>query len=90
MTAIPIYRDYQITLGPNYTDWSRWEFIHKDYDGAPNDYGEGPADNRAGFGCTVDDCREQIDEIEDDRAARAAARVVLRQQLAASIEATAP
>lgn len=90
MSAIPIYRDYRIDFGPAYTADTRWEFVHDDYDGAPNNPGEGPADNRAGFGCTVEDCREQIDEIEEDRAERSAARAVLRAQLAASVEATAP
>ena len=66
---VPIYRGYHITLGPAYTRDTRWQFVHDDYDGADDSH-----DNRCGFGETPEACREEIDEIEEDRAERFAMR----------------
>lgn len=61
-TSNPIlYKDYEISVGPGYTPDSRWQYAHEDYDG--------PEDNRCGLGSSIDDCKEQIDEIELDQAA---------------------
>lgn len=60
------YRGYRIHLGPGYTRDSQWQFVHDDYDGAPNNPGDGPADHRAGLCETEQDCRNEIDELEDE------------------------
>ena len=55
-----LYRDFEISRNP----YSRppcsvdWQFVHKDYDG--------PEDRRFGHGPTLDDCKEQIDEMLED------------------------
>ena len=51
------YGKYLITPGPAYTHDSLWEFFHDDYDG--------PEDNRCGLGSSIEDCIEQIKEMED-------------------------
>lgn len=52
------YRGYEITVGPCYTPDSRWQFIHKDYDG--------PEDDRIGLAASIDDCKAEIDcQIEE-------------------------
>ncbi len=52
------YRRY--TIRPRrpmgWSDW--WEFEHDGYDG--------PEDGRCGTGRTLAECREQIDEMEDE------------------------
>jgi hypothetical protein len=55
--SAPIYRNYRIQAGPHYDMHSRWEFVHEDFDGID--------DPRYGTGATPDDCRQQIDEIEE-------------------------
>lgn len=43
-----------------------WQFAHEDYDGAPNEPGGPPADSRCGTGPSLEDCVEQIKEMEED------------------------
>jgi hypothetical protein len=45
---------------------SDWQFVHEDYDGAPNEPGGPPADNRCGTGPTMESCIERIKEIEEE------------------------
>lgn len=40
-----------------------YDFVHEDYDGAPDG-----GDNRCGSGRSIEDCKAQIDEIELDNA----------------------
>lgn len=54
------YRGYRIYPG----DWTPWEFQHDDFDPTPLYAFDGPSDHRAGHGKDVQDCRDQIDEIE--------------------------
>lgn len=53
------YRGYRIHYGD--TVFAAWVFEHDSYDGA-----EDAGDNRCGYGDTFQECRDQIDEIEDD------------------------
>lgn len=47
------YRDYLIE--ENTSPWpGKFEFVHNSYDG--------PGDNRLGFGNSIQDCKDQIDE----------------------------
>lgn len=56
------YRGYRIFVGP-YPEWgAAYEFVSDNYDGAPDAF-----DNRAGYELSIELCRAQIDEIEDDR-----------------------
>jgi hypothetical protein len=54
------YGDWRIYVA-SYSPAARfdWEFVHKDYDGAPDGN-----DNRCGRGASFQDCIDQIDEIE--------------------------
>lgn len=56
------YRGYAISPG----DYGGFQFIHPDYDGAPEDYDGPPADPRYGNEATIQACRETIDWIEDE------------------------
>lgn len=40
-----------------------WSYVHEDYDGT-----EDGGDNRCGFAKTVDECKAEIDEYEDEHA----------------------
>lgn len=51
------YRGYRIHLGPAYTRWDQWTYVHDDYDG--------PEDRRIGLEETEAACREAIDDLED-------------------------
>jgi len=59
MTATQ-YRGYNIRHNPPPANLpqANWQFEADDYDG--------PGDGRIGFGPTLDDCKQQIDEMEDD------------------------
>jgi hypothetical protein len=61
------YRGYQIYFDPPPipTRNCDWHFVHDDYDGAPNEPDEGPADHRCGSGSSIEDCKAQIDDIDD-------------------------
>lgn len=48
------YKDYRIHLDDNPFGWA---FVHKDYDE--------PEDKRAGYGKSEQDCKDQIDELEE-------------------------
>lgn len=50
------YKGYMINTAPAYTRMA-YMFTHKDYDG--------PEDRRHGYGKSIEDCKEQIDEIEE-------------------------
>lgn len=54
------YRGYLIyhndSIWPNY---EKFQFVHKDYDGAPDS-----KDYRFGYGHTIEDCVEKINERE--------------------------
>jgi hypothetical protein len=61
------YRNYIIT--PCDAPWlaGGWEYVHEDYDGAPEySLDECSADNRAGFEKTLEHVIDTIDEIEDE------------------------
>lgn len=60
------YRGYKIFLSDYGYAAARWEYAHDDYDGAPVNSGEGPADHRCGFGPSVEDCKAEIDAIEGE------------------------
>lgn len=62
------YRGYRIHVGPSYTTDSRWEYSHADWDGAPTEPGDGPADRRYGMCATADECKAEIDELEKELA----------------------
>lgn len=55
------YRDYRITETDN-----GWSFIHVDYDGAPEEFGGPPGDNRHGWSQDLTDVLLEIDEMEDE------------------------
>ncbi len=57
------YRGYEIYVA-DYVPSSRfaWEYGHPDYDGA-----EDANDGRCGVAASVEECKAQIDELEDDR-----------------------
>ena len=46
-----------------------YTWCHDDYDGSPYETGGPPADRRGGYGTSVKDCKDQIDELEDELAA---------------------
>ena len=56
------YRGYRISYAPKPVPFGYYEFVHPDYDGAPDS-----KDRRCGLGNSVEDCKAQIDEIEDAR-----------------------
>ena len=53
------YRIYPASYSP--APEFDWEFLHEDYDGAPDGN-----DNRCGRGASAADCIAQIDDLEDD------------------------
>lgn len=54
-----LYRDYEISENPcNILRECDFVFSHKDFDGAPDSN-----DSRCGYGPTVEDCMEQIDDL---------------------------
>lgn len=57
------YRGYNITYWAKPVPTRAWDydFAHEDYDGAPDS-----GDHRCGNGASVEDCKEQIDEIIED------------------------
>jgi hypothetical protein len=42
-----------------------YEFVHENYDPTPMYLDDPPADNRCGHGHTIEECKAQIDEMED-------------------------
>ncbi len=60
------YRDYEITDGPGYTRNTRFSFHHADFDGAPNNPGEGPGDRRYGTAASLTEAMAEIDEQIDE------------------------
>lgn len=52
------YKGYRIFVSD--CEYVNYEFVHDDYDGAPD-----ANDNRCGYGQTIENCKDQIDEIED-------------------------
>lgn len=59
------YRDYTIThdLKPIPTRAHDWDFVHKDYDGAPEHSEESPSDHRCGSAASIEACIDEIDEL---------------------------
>lgn len=57
------YKGYSITYWakPIPTRSFDFDFCHEDYDGAPDS-----GDRRCGSGMSVEDCKEQIDELIED------------------------
>lgn len=53
------YRRYRIYLNSDFGP--AFKYVHDDYDGAPDAY-----DDRNGYGNSIEECKEQIDDIEDD------------------------
>jgi hypothetical protein len=47
-----IYKNYEIKPG----EYTKFDFVHLEYDG--------PEDRRLGHGRSIDDCKQQIDEME--------------------------
>lgn len=43
-----------------------YEFVHEDYDPTPNNPGDGPGDDRAGYAASVEGAKAQIDDMEED------------------------
>lgn len=64
-TQIPQYKGYNITTGG-----LGFEYVHKDYEGVYEYGGEGMEpleyDHRAGSARTIEQCKEEIDELEID------------------------
>ena len=59
------YRGYTISYDPPPIPMrsSDWAFVHDDYDGAPiNSESDDGGDRRCGYGASVEDCKQQIDE----------------------------
>ena len=57
------YRGYLIAPDKcDYSPW-KWEYAHGDYDGSPDE----PIDNREGLCGTLEECIDQIDEMEDNQ-----------------------
>lgn len=54
------YRGYRIYIGM----FMPYDFAHDDYDGAPD-----AGDNRCGYGSSIEACKAEIDDIEEERAA---------------------
>ena len=55
------YRGFEIYRNPQaMAPGAEWQFTHKDYDGAPD-----ANDDRCGHGSSIDDCKDQIDEMSD-------------------------
>lgn len=55
------YRDFEITTLPDYARQFRYQYEHKDFDGAPD-----AADMRYGSCETVEQCIEAIDEMWEE------------------------
>jgi hypothetical protein len=60
------YRDYILWCDPPPIPirCMDYHYAHDDYDGAPNEPGGPPADNRCGSATSIEACREAIDELE--------------------------
>lgn len=43
-----------------------WLWSHEDFDGAPYETGGPPADKRSGMGLTLQECVNQIEQMEDE------------------------
>ena len=54
------YKEYIIEYCGDPSNLIPWVFCHDEYDGAPDS-----GDTRCGIGCSVKDCKEQIDELWD-------------------------
>ncbi len=52
------YRDYRIYFSSS--PIANYAFVHDDYDGAPD-----ANDNRGGWGNSIEDCKAQIDDMEE-------------------------
>lgn len=64
------YRGYRIYYDPKPVPVrviGPWSFAHNDYDGGPWETGGPPMDNRCGDGKSVSDCKDKIDELEDEQ-----------------------
>ena len=64
-----IYRNY--TIGRTYYGKPAYQFQHNDFDGAPGSYfseheQEATSDTRNGLANSIEDAKEQIDEIEEE------------------------
>lgn len=56
------YRKYRIYVGePQYGAQFAYAYVHDDFDGAPDAH-----DKRHGYAATVEEAKEEIDDIEDD------------------------
>lgn len=58
------YRGYRIDHGLN-PIYAKYEFAHEDYDGAPDAW-NGALDPRCGYGNTLDECWDKIDQLIDE------------------------
>jgi len=54
------YKNYTITRAVNSWPYANYEFVHDDYDGAPDAY-----DFRCGTASSAEECKELIDDMED-------------------------
>lgn len=55
---IETYKYYYILVAPAYQKEYRFNYSHIDY--------TGPPDRRCGFAKTIEDCKKQINEIENE------------------------
>ena len=64
------YRDYTITYNPKPipTKAHDWDFVHDDYDGAPEHSEGSPSDHRCGAEVSIEACIDAIDELYLDEA----------------------
>ena len=53
---IEIYKQYEIIVAPVFQRQFKFNFCHVDY--------SGPPDKRCGFAKTIEECKQQIDELE--------------------------
>lgn len=56
------YRNYEITPVMGAFTPYRWDYTHEDHDGSPDD----PIDGRLGSCATIEDCINEINEIESE------------------------
>jgi hypothetical protein len=70
------YRNYEISPADYQVPGCRYWFQHVDWDGAPNNAGEGPADRRYGYDDDVSGCMLQIDDQIEEQISGSSGKVV--------------
>lgn len=59
------YRGYTIDYDPIGLPGHSWAYAHDDYDGAPIEPFGPPGDNRCGRAASVEECKREIDDLEE-------------------------